>query len=135
LPENAVNKNVIWSSGNSEIAIVGEDGWVIAVSAGTTTITAQTEAGGLTATCEITVEKEDVGIITPDSYNVIIRVKDDNLTVNSPVSERISIYSVSGTLLYLQEKQPGEDIFNIGQLRDKVLIVRGSSGWVRKILK
>ena len=53
-PDNASNKNVTWTSSNPEVATV-EDGKVIAVKAGMTTITATTEDGGKTATCEVTV--------------------------------------------------------------------------------
>lgn len=55
LPENADNKNVIWSSSNAEIATV-EDGVVTAIKEGETTITAKTEDGGKTAECKVTVK-------------------------------------------------------------------------------
>ena len=55
LPENADNKNVIWSSSNEEIATV-EDGVVTAIKEGETTITAKTEDGGKTAECKVTVK-------------------------------------------------------------------------------
>ena len=55
LPENATNKNVIWTSDNPEIATV-VDGVVTAISEGMATITATTEDGGFNATCEVSVE-------------------------------------------------------------------------------
>jgi hypothetical protein len=54
------------------------------------------------------------------------------LFVNTPAAERIDVYSVSGSLLYRAQKASGEATFNIGHLPKGVLIVRGSSGWVRK---
>ncbi len=54
LPENASNKNYIWQSSNEEVAIV-VNGLVVTLAEGTTTITATTEDGGLTAMCEVTV--------------------------------------------------------------------------------
>jgi uncharacterized protein YjdB len=57
LPSNATNKNVTWSSSNSAIATVDNNGKVTALAAGTAIITATTQDGGFTATCNITVEK------------------------------------------------------------------------------
>ena len=53
-PDNATNKNVIWSSNNTSVATVS-NGKVTALKAGTATITAKTEDGDKTATCEVTV--------------------------------------------------------------------------------
>ena len=55
LPENATNKNIIWTSDNEEVATVS-NGVVTTHSAGVATITATTEDGGLTATCVVTVD-------------------------------------------------------------------------------
>ena len=53
-PSDATNKNVTWSSSNSEVATV-DNGVVTAVSAGEAIITVTTEDGGKTATCKVTV--------------------------------------------------------------------------------
>ena len=53
-PSNAENKAVIWTSSNSSVASVRE-GTVTALKAGESTITAKSEDGGKTATCEVTV--------------------------------------------------------------------------------
>ena len=42
-PENATNQNVIWSSSNSDVAVVSEKGTVTAVGAGEATITVSSE--------------------------------------------------------------------------------------------
>lgn len=55
LPENATNKNYTWSSSNTAVATVSENGLVHGVSAGTATITATTADGNKTAACVITV--------------------------------------------------------------------------------
>ncbi len=57
-PENATNKNIRWSSSNPSIATV-ENGVVTAIESGTATITVTTEDGGHTATCSVTVKKEN----------------------------------------------------------------------------
>ena len=60
LPENATNKNIIWSSSNESVATVDQNGNVTAIATGgwgpgLATITATTEDGGYTANCVVTV--------------------------------------------------------------------------------
>ncbi len=91
LPENADNKNVIWSSSNAEIATV-EDGVVTAIKEGETTITAKTEDGGKTAECKVTVkakvypvesvslDKTTAEITEGETLTLIATIKPDNAT-------------------------------------------------------
>ncbi len=55
-PENAVLKDVVWSTSDNGVATVSSNGTVTAVKAGTVTITAKT-ANGTTAQCTIVVSK------------------------------------------------------------------------------
>ena len=54
-PSNSHNKMVTWSSSNPGVATVDSTGFVTGASIGTTTITATTQHGNKTATCDITV--------------------------------------------------------------------------------
>ena len=54
-PENAENKNVTWSSNNSEVATVNQDGLVTAVKNGVATITVMTQDMQKSAICTINV--------------------------------------------------------------------------------
>ena len=54
-PDNAVNKKLTWSTSDSSVAIVDENGLVTAVANGTAIITVTTEDGEMTATSTITV--------------------------------------------------------------------------------
>lgn len=54
-PSSAMDKSVVWSSSNPDVASVDEQGKVTAVSVGEATITVTTNVGGLTADCEVTV--------------------------------------------------------------------------------
>ncbi len=56
-PENAANKNVIWSSSNEDVAIVDSNGLVTGVDSGSATITVTTVDGGYTDTCNVVVFK------------------------------------------------------------------------------
>ncbi len=62
LPEDAENKNVIWSSDNEKVATVSENGLVTAVGGGVATITVKSEDGGFEATCKVKVNVELDGI-------------------------------------------------------------------------
>ncbi|MEE1308511.1 MAG: Ig-like domain-containing protein, partial [Bacteroidaceae bacterium] len=54
LPKNATNKNLKWESSNAEIATVDETGKVVAVAAGTCTITCSaTDGSGVKAECQV----------------------------------------------------------------------------------
>ena len=55
LPENATNKNVVYSVNDESILSVDQDGNVTGLSLGTATVTVTTEDGGFTASAEITV--------------------------------------------------------------------------------
>lgn len=60
-PSDATNKNIIWTSSNSEIATV-DNGVVTGVSSGTAVITATTEDGNKIAQCVVTVNVPVEGI-------------------------------------------------------------------------
>ena len=54
-PENATYPGVTWESSDTSVATVAADGTVTAVNRGKATITATTDEGGFTDSCEITV--------------------------------------------------------------------------------
>ncbi len=62
IPTDATNHNIIWSSSDTNVAKVSDDGLITAVGTGTATITAKTEDDLYTATCVITVLKAVEGV-------------------------------------------------------------------------
>ena len=76
LPLDALNRNVIWMSGDTSIATVTDEGVVTGVAEGTVTLTAYTIDGNLPATCTLTVTAApagltDGGVTLPTGANAI----------------------------------------------------------------
>ena len=65
-PSNATNKKVSYSSNNTGVATVSNNGLVTAISAGNATITVTSQDGGHTATCAITVNAP----VVPEEYSL-----------------------------------------------------------------
>lgn len=84
-PENAVNKNVKWTSSDENIVTVSENGIITAKSIGIATITVTTEDGKFSASCKITVsEKKNTD---DDIYKDDTSDKKDNKTENTEKTE------------------------------------------------
>lgn len=61
-PNNATNTNVVWSSSNTSVAQVDQNGTVTAIKNGTATIKATTADGGFSAQCTVTVKEKTVAV-------------------------------------------------------------------------
>ena len=73
-PSNASDKSVVWSSSNTSVAVVDENGNVRAVSSGTAVITARANNGGnpgKSAKCTVTVEDKVEAFVTR-LYRVVL---------------------------------------------------------------
>lgn len=75
-PTNATNKNVTWKSDNTQIATVDTAGKITTIKEGTAKITVKTKDGNYTATCIVTVSKND-GIVWTDPSNIKFTVTED----------------------------------------------------------
>ena len=91
LPDNAYNKEVVWSSSNQAVATVTGDGKVTGVSAGSAVITATTSDGNKKATCRITVikpipineiilSKNTLSMIVGESFTLTATILPSNAT-------------------------------------------------------
>ncbi|MBR1956557.1 MAG: Ig domain-containing protein [Bacteroidales bacterium] len=61
IPDNAINKNITWASNNNDVATV-VDGKVMAHKKGNAVITVKSEDGGITATCNVTVNVKPIPV-------------------------------------------------------------------------
>lgn len=89
-PDNASNKYPEWRSSNSEVAVVDNEGKVVALKAGTATITAKVDKQ--TATCTVKVEpkilavsriildKGSLGLVVGETFTLTATVEPDYAT-------------------------------------------------------
>jgi uncharacterized protein YjdB len=132
-PADASNKNVTWTTSNPAVAIVS-DGIVTAVGEGTAVITAITEDGNYRSSCIVTTPISTPVGIARSPRDVKVVFGQSTLLINSPDEETIMVYSFTGRLLFADKKPAGEYTFPIGyRINDKAVIVKGSTGWVKKI--
>ncbi len=73
LPDDAVNKDVIWNTSKAEVATVSNAGVVTSVGGGTCDITTTTVDGDFTATCKVTVSVPVTSVsVAPATASVFI---------------------------------------------------------------
>lgn len=105
LPEDARDKTVTWSSGNTAVATVDQQGKITTVSPGTSQITVTTKDGSFSASCALTVVERVVPITSisyaekdgpavklnmGESYNIRVKVSPDDATEQIKVSPAIN---------------------------------------------
>ncbi|MDR0733405.1 MAG: hypothetical protein LBF08_05015 [Dysgonamonadaceae bacterium] len=82
-----------------------------------------------------TVPEYPAGILPTDAPNVKVYAYRHNLYVNSPEEEEVTVYSTAGTMLNKFKKPAGVSTNAIASTNSaQVLVVKGSSGWVRKLI-
>ncbi len=84
LPANALDRSVSWSTSNESIAIVSSAGVVTGVADGSAVITATTNDGGKTATCNVIVREATVSIPTAVDLGLSVKWASFNLGASAP---------------------------------------------------
>lgn len=109
LPENATDKSVTWSSSAPRVVSVSAGGLLVAQSAGQAVITA--EAGGLTATCAVTVTSGGSGgttitsaSVNPSTLNLQVNEEKTVTLVMDPADAEVTIWWES-TNVYIANVQ------------------------------
>ncbi|MDE5997911.1 MAG: Ig-like domain-containing protein, partial [Muribaculaceae bacterium] len=95
LPETTTDKNVVWTSDNSSVAVVDENGKITALSIGTATITAS--CGDVKATCLVTVVATPAESIFISQEAVSLKVGEDMVLSATVIPENTTDKSVIWT--------------------------------------
>jgi hypothetical protein len=83
-------------------------------------------------TVKIRVFKDPTGNeFIKDGQNAYAYIINNRLFVNSDKAETVYVYSQNGSLIYLKDKTEGLAFFDINT-QEKILIIKGSSGWSGK---
>jgi hypothetical protein len=92
-PENALNKEVIWSSSDETIATVSNTGTVTGLKPGNAVITVQTVENNETATCDITVSFNDPVTVSGNVEGTWPKYSVVNVTgqINIPAGKSLTI--------------------------------------------
>jgi len=109
-PDSATNKTVTWKSSAADVASVDASGKVIAVKAGTATITVTTTDGGKMATCAVTVVDAIAVTVTgtyqyngaahePSGANVMVEYGNITLTESADYTLSYSNNTNAGTAI------------------------------------
>jgi uncharacterized protein YjdB len=85
----------------------------------------------VTATRDINTVLTDIPRVAPPEVQVYAGGS-GVLHVNSPISETVRVYTVTGTLLHSAQKPVGKTSLAVNHPQ-RILIVRGGSGWTRKL--
>lgn len=93
LPENATNSGVKWSSSNSNVVIVSQDGTITAISSGYANILAtSTDGSDITASClvhvvkptvyaeEISISESSLDLSLGETYSLVVTISPNNVT-------------------------------------------------------
>ena len=122
LPEDARDKTVTWSSGNTAVATVDQQGKITTVSPGTAQITVTTKDGSFSASCALTVVERVVPITSisyaekgktvkmnmGESYTIRVKVSPDNATEQIKASPAINCPVVCNVI-----KETGTSYWNV----------------------
>ena len=122
-PSSATDKTITWSSSDSNVATVDDEGKVTAITPGTTTITATANGGsGVSASCVVTVEAMPTEVeITINQYGSGTYCSEYALDFSQV--EGLKAYAAAGyndvtgvvTLLRVMTTQPGTGLFVKGE--------------------
>ncbi|MGN0484837.1 MAG: endo-1,4-beta-xylanase [Lachnospiraceae bacterium] len=132
-PENATNKNVIYTSNKPEFAEVDENGVVTAKHAGIASITAATEDGNKQAVCIVTVVETAVSPSTPsqapsegetpstptdttETLDLKVADKSENTTVKENADGSLTVSFTNdydGVIFALPEGKTAADYFSV----------------------
>lgn len=113
-PADADDPSVCWETSNPAIADVDQSGLVSALSAGNATITATTNDGDLSASCEVTVNEIPTSIeLTDERQMVYPRIVKEQLHLNLQNAESVYLINASGQIVRVFQAPAGESTISL----------------------
>ncbi|MDR2534376.1 MAG: leucine-rich repeat protein [Tannerellaceae bacterium] len=124
-PDNATDATVTWTSSLNAVATVSSSGLVTCVAIGTASITATANDGsGVSASIIVTVTPQ-MGAEAADNVALVVLPLNGGLQITGLTSgEELSIYDVSGQLLY-KGKAAGGELYVSLSARGSVIVAAG----------
>lgn len=113
-PTNAANKKLVWTSSNEDVAMVTDEGFVLAMAEGEADITATSaENSSIKAVCHIKVEKEKVPVITI----VGIKFEESPVTISMGDTKKLNVIfnPVDATNKQLEWKSTKTSVVDVDQ--------------------
>lgn len=113
-PANAANKKLIWTSSNDDVAMVTDEGFVLAMAEGEADITATSaENSSIKAVCHIKVEKEKVPVITI----VGIKFEESPVTISMGETKKLNVIfnPIDATNKQLEWKSTKTSVVDVDQ--------------------
>ena len=113
-PTNATNKKLIWTSSNDDVAMVTDEGFVLAMAEGEADITATSaENSSIKAVCHIKVEKEKVPVITI----VGIKFEESPVTISMGETKKLNVIfnPIDATNKQLEWKSTKTSVVDVDQ--------------------
>jgi len=120
-PADATGWVIVWSTGNAAVATVSEEGEIMAIGEGETTIRAATEDGSVWAECTVTVTAD---IIASQRYKVKDGMISDVAKFTTVDKFKSNLYNGSGVHLYRGETEVTSG--NVATGMSAVLMVDGT---------
>jgi len=72
--------------------------------------------------------------VLPSGNNANVYIKNQSINIESGISETIDIYTATGIKIYNMVKPSGIISVSCDRLPEGMLIVKGSSGWIKKVI-
>lgn len=135
LPENAANKKVAWNSSAEGIASVDTEGNIRALTEGNAVITARTEVGELTASCQVTVGDAEK-MVTVESFaelnDVLAAAEAVAVTCNTQESGSFEITQGNYENVALTVNAPNATVTNSAVFRRISIKDISADTWIEK---
>lgn len=125
-PANAANKKLVWTSSNDEVAMVTDEGFVLAMAEGEVDITATSaENSSIKAVCHIKVENEKEPVVTI----VGIKFEESPVTISMGETKKLNVIfnPINATNKQLEWKSTKTSVVDVDQKGNIIGVSEGKA--------